>query len=316
MRDDLSPIRGEIREPGFRRLSHGLYQPLCPDLTARQELMRDLQAWLLVLPADAAYTHITGAWLNDWWLPVLPKFVPVFAASSVETNRPRRAGLVCSRLKRDSRPVRLHGLPVDRPEEVLLRSARDLAQLDLIAMVVSALRSGVVGRAELERVCATRRPGVRPLRHALRLANARNESPGEVLLTIFHESVDIPVEPQVELYEDGRFLGRADLLIKGTNHVQEYDGPAHRSGRQHMADLRRDRGLASTAYIRRGYTADDLLNHPLAVLQEIDRAIGRRHRPERVERWRTWVSRSTYSEAGRARLMNRWLRVSGVTDWS
>ena len=316
MRDDLSPIRGAIREPGFRRLSHGLYQPLCPNLNARQETIRDLQAWLLVLPADAVYTHVTGAWLNGWWLPVLPDFVPVFAASCLEANRPRRAGLVCSRLTRDSQPVRLHGLPVDRPEEVLLRAARDLAQLDLIVLVVSALRSGAVSRDQLERVCATRRPGVRPLRHALKLANPKNESAGEVLLTTFHELVGVPVEPQVELYEDGRFLGRADLLIKGTNFLQEYDGPVHRSGRQHVADLRRDRGLASTAYVRRGYTADDLLNHPLAVLQEIDRAIGRRHRPERVERWRAWVSRSTYSEAGRARLMNRWLRLSGVVDWS
>jgi hypothetical protein len=96
------------------------------ELSARDERMRDLCAWQLVLPSDAVFTHVTAAWLFDWWLPRLPEFVPTFAATAAET-RPRRAGLICSRLGAVAHDVQRFGLPVDHPAEVLIRAARDLA---------------------------------------------------------------------------------------------------------------------------------------------------------------------------------------------
>jgi very-short-patch-repair endonuclease len=318
MTQDLTPVRGEVRLAGFRRLSHGLYLPQAETSTDARELLRDLAAWRLVLPPDAVFTHVTAAALNGWWLPLLPEHVPVFAAYTGEAWLPRRSGLVCSRMRRTAEPappVLRRGLPCDAPEEVLLRAARDLAELDLIVLVTSAVRRGDVTGHALARICATRRPGVRRLRLAKAFADGRSESPGEVLLRVFHELADVPVQPQVDLHDDGRFLGRADLLIKGTNLVQEYDGAPHLERRQQVADRRRDRGLAGSPYVRRAYTGDDLTHHPLAVLQEIDRAIGRRHRPERLRRWRAWIARSTYSVEGRRRLQNRWLRVTELTDW-
>jgi hypothetical protein len=316
MTEDEAPIRGEIRVRGYRRVSHGLYLPLA-QLAPHEEWLRDLGAWRMVLPEDAVFTHVTAAALAGWWLPQLPEYVPVFAATTLHANRPRRPGLVCSRLDRDASELTFSGMPVDHPVEVLLRCSRDLTLLDLVPLVTAALRLGHVTPAELATVCATTRPGVRRLRWAVSLADARSESWWECALRLFHVTIDVPVEPQVQVYDDrGNLAARVDLLVTGTSHVHEYDGGQHREVRRHQLDLRRERRLADTSYTRRGFTADDLVNHPLVVLSEIDRALGRRHRPSRADLWRRWVAESTLSTGGRRRLMNRWLRLSGLTDWS
>jgi hypothetical protein len=149
------------------------------------------------------------------------------------------------------------------------------------------------------------------------LADPRSESPWETALRLFHVLAGIEVEPQVELFDaEGTFLARVDLLLTGTDNVHEYDGGDHRDRDRQRTDLRRERRLAGTPYVRRGFTSEDLVRHPLVMLAEIDRAIGRRHRPSRVRLWRRWVSEATLSADGRRRLMNRWMRLSGITDWS
>ena len=53
---------------------------------------------------------------------------------------------------------------------------------------------------------------------------------GETVLRVFHDVIDVPVEPQVTLLDDaGPVVGRADLLVSGTRFVHEYDGHHHRS---------------------------------------------------------------------------------------
>ena len=104
--------------------------------------------------------------------------------------------------------------------------------------------------------------------------------------------------------------------MKGTRRLHEYDGAVHRDGAQHRNDLRRERGLAGSDYERRGFTLDDLLNHPLVAMHEIDRELGRPHSSPGVTRWRRLVENSLYSEVGRRRVLNRWQRQMGVVDWS
>lgn len=262
-RHDDRPIRGEIRLAGVRRVNHGLGVIKRPGLTPDQELRRDLAAYLLVLPERAVFTHITGAWLLGWHLPHLPDQVPVFAAVAGDANRPRRQGLICSRLVGGREPTLRFGLPVDRPEEILLRAARDLALLDLLIMLESALARGDIDPKRMEQLLESRRPGVRTLREAWGRATGRCESPGETLLQQFHRVMGIPFEPQAIVHDDdGALVGVVDLRVSGTRFIHEYDGGHHRSKSQQRADLRRLRALADADYIRRGYTLDDLLNHP------------------------------------------------------
>ncbi len=314
--DDDEPIRGEVRLADHRRVSHGLFLKIRDGLSDDDEFRRELRAFLLVLPPDAVFTHVTAARLLSWRLPALPEQVPVFA-SVQGRRRPRRPGLICSRLVREPEPSTVDGLPVDTPEEVLLRAARDLGTIDLVIMIDSALERGDLEPVAMERMLQSGRPGVGPLRAAYALATARCESAGETMLRLFHEAMDIPVEPQVTLRDGmGRSIGRADLVVTGTALVHEYDGAGHRDKIQHRVDLRRERAWAGTPYVRRGFTLDDLLNHPAVVMYELDRTLARPHLISRLRKWRRMVDNSLYAEAGRARILNRWRRQMGVVDWS
>ena len=319
MRNDDEPIRGEIRVRGFRRVSHGLFVTERPGLGQDDEFLRDLRAWCLVLPDGAVFTHVTAAQLLGWRLPHLPTPVPVFAAVHGSERRPRRAGLICSRLVTTdgSAPVSAQGFPVDAPEEALLRAARDLGHLDLVVLVDSARALGHIDPDRMGAVLSSRRPGTRALAAAYAASDHRAESGGETLLRIFHQVLEIDVVPQVDLLDEREgVIGRADLMVSGSRDVHEYDGAGHRSPAQHRSDLRRERALTQAGYVRRGYTLDDLLNHPAAAMHELDRALRRRHRPYRLHRFRTMIDHSAYSTAGRERLLNRWRRSMGVTDWS
>jgi len=316
MENRSGAVRGEVRTKGYRRVSHGAYRR--DDGSDRDDQWRaELDAWCLVLPPDAAFTHVTAAGLLGWWMPQLPEQVPVFASTAAE-NQPRRAGLSCARIDRFAPPSVAAGFRVDVPAEVLLRASRDLGLLDMVVLVDSAVSAhGPALLDDLDAICTTGRPGVRRLRAARALSDHRSESAWETLLRLFHVSVKCEVEPQVPVFDrQGRFVARGDLWLVGTKVLHEYDGAVHRSGRQQTVDLRRSRQLTHTAYQRRGYTADDLLNHPVSVLRDVDAALERDHRPWRVATWRRWVSESTYSDEGRRRLQNRWWRLTGVNDWA
>jgi hypothetical protein len=314
------PIRGEIRIRGFRRVSHGLFLREQVGLSRSEELLRDLRAWHLLMPDDAVFTHLTAAWLLGWRLPQLPRPAPIFAAVHGGERRPRRPGLVFSRLvdTNEGGPGRnVQGLPVDSAEEILLRAARDLAHVDLVILIDSARALGHVDPERMRNVLSSHRPGTRALAAAYAVSDPRSESAGETVLRIFHRVMEVDAEPQVELHDSGgRVIARADLLVCGTREIHEYDGAGHRSQSQHRSDLRRERALTQASYVRRGYSLDDLLNHPAVVMHELDRVLRRSHRPERLRRWRRIVELSTYSGPGRDRLLNRWRRSMGVADWS
>src|SRR5262245_12138511 len=186
--DSDPPFRGEIRLVGERRVSHGVGVRRRDDLTPEQEFRRDLRAYLLVLPPSAVFTHVTGARLLGWDLPKLPDHVPVFVAVDGDQRRPRRPGLICSRLVRvrDCSPAYPWvGLPIDSPEEILLRAARDLGLLDLLIMLESALAKGHIDHDRMVLLLQSCRPGVPILREAWRRATGKSESPGETLLQQF-----------------------------------------------------------------------------------------------------------------------------------
>lgn len=301
-------------------MSHGLFVPVAEGLCEEVEFRRDLTAWMLVLPDRAVFTHLTAARLRRWRLPALPGQVPVFAAVRGTHRRPRRPGIICSRLIEPAEPKApemIEGLPVDSAEEVLLRCARDLGHLDLVVLIDSALALGHLDHDRMRKLLDSGRPGVRRLRAAYARSDRRAESAGETVLRVFHDAMDVPVESQVDLHDsDGRFLGRADLVVAGTGNVHEYDGSGHRRRDQQTSDLRRERRLTGTPYVRRGFTLDDLLNHSAVVMHELDRALDRPHQLHRLRRWRRLMDHSMYSDAGRDRLLNRWRREMGVTDWA
>ncbi|MBM7520424.1 hypothetical protein [Nocardioides nitrophenolicus] len=309
-------IRGEVRAAGHQRVAHGLYRIETPEIGDWENLLRDLGALLLVLPPGAVFTHVTAARLLGWKLPALPEQVPHFAAVRGQC-RPRRPGLICSRLTHDSTPSTAHGLPVDAPAEILLRAARDLGDLDLTIMVDSAARLGHIDDDAIQEILETKRPGTRRLSRVWEVHDRRAESAGETILRLFHDVLEIPTASQIDVHDDhGRWVCRADLQVLGTLDLHEYDGAVHRESAVHKRDLRRERAIASTRYRRRGFTLDDLLNHAATVMHELDRALNRPHQAERLRRWRALIDDSFYSAKGRDRVMNRWYRSTDPVVWA
>jgi hypothetical protein len=62
-------VRGRPRLQRWERLSHGLYVTKAPP----RHFIDDLRAWSLVLPATAAFTHLTAAELKAGGCPMRPR---------------------------------------------------------------------------------------------------------------------------------------------------------------------------------------------------------------------------------------------------
>ena len=206
--------------------------------------MADLLAWQQALRADASFTHLSSAIVCGWWLPVLPATLPVWIAQDKAHNHTRRHGARVLRSRLAPKFDVIAGVRVSRPADTLLASARDLAVLDLLVLVDSALQAGDVTLDDLREVVGRRRSGVPGLRAAIALADGRSESAWESLLRVLHTSCGIEVEPQREFRHRGQFVARGDLWLVGTRDLHEYDGAEHRDRQRQQQDLRRDRRIA------------------------------------------------------------------------
>ena len=276
------------------RLSHGVFASATPRFEGPFETM---EAWAPALPRSAVFTGLSAAHIYELWLPPLPQPMPLFVAMGGARGevRPARPELRVSEHPTRPAQVFVGAVPLATVPELLIASARVLGLLDLTVLVDAALHLQRVSRAELVLVSQRRRRGAPLLRDAIALADARSESPWETVLRLFHVAVGVPVTPQMELRDEGgAFVARADLVITGTRTLHEYDGGAHREPDVQREDLRRDRRLIASGHIRRGYTADDLRNHPAAILADCDATLGRRPDSARLDAWRVLTTDSLF----------------------
>ena len=302
MTDPLGAVRGRRRGPAWCRVSYGLHRP-AGDGPGRLE---DLAAWQLVLPPSGRFTHVTAAELHGWWLPPLPDDLPVFAAMSADESRPQRRELVVSRHSHLTTSTTLCGLRVDPPTDVLVACARHLRLLDMVVLVDAALQHRSCMLEDVRSAAASRRRGAPMLRQALAHADGRSESAWETLLRMLHVSCGIEVEPQFLLLdEEGALAARADLRLRGTTALHEYDGEHHLSRPRQRKDLARARRIGNQTWLRRGYTSSDVLHQAVGVLRDADLSLGREHRPERIRAWHELLADSCFTPSGRSRLLRR-----------
>ncbi|HEX4688303.1 MAG TPA: hypothetical protein VH228_16100 [Nocardioides sp.] len=306
MEDDI--WSGPRPHAGWSSLSRGVHVRA----DAMEDLATRLSAWQLALPFWSSFTGITAAQLRGWWLPPIPEAVPLFVASG-RSARISRPGLrVC---RHNSLPPwqLVRGVRVPGPAETVLACARDLELLDVVLIGDAALHCGDVTRAELVCVSRLRRRGAPLLRQAIALMDARAESIFEGLLRILHVVCGIEVEPQRDIVaDDGTFVARADLLLRGTTTLHEFDGGHHRTPQQQAQDLQRHRRLVTAGYQRRGFTSHDVLLRPLGVLRDADATVGRDHDPGRIQAWYSLLRDSLFTASGRRRLEER-LGLGGET---
>ncbi|HEV2216460.1 MAG TPA: DUF559 domain-containing protein [Candidatus Dormibacteraeota bacterium] len=114
----------------------------------------------------------------------------------------------------------------------------------------AALHAGTLEPADLHQYIDmnTGAKGIRRLRRAVALADARAESPMETRLRFDLVAARLPTpEVQVELHDRaGQFLARVDLFYPDARLVIEFDGQNHRE--RLAADLRRQNALVNAGY--------------------------------------------------------------------
>ena len=300
--DVVRSPRSRRQRPPTVRVGRGLHRPGEPDA-----VLADLRVWSSVLPKNACFTHLTALQARGLWLPRLPVGTPVFASMSTDDHRLRRPEIRTLRHTSGVSWSLVDGVRVAEPAESVLVSSRDLSSLDIVIAADGALHLTGCGLEDLAALARSRRWGAPALRRVLPLLDGRSESPWESVLRVFHRCAGVPVDPQVELFDDaGRFICRADLLVRGRRWVHEYDGAGHRTAQAHAADLRRDRAMLAGGYVRRGFTATDLTTGAFATMRELDEALGRPWDPVRLLRWRRLLEPSTLTPAGLRRLARRW----------
>ena len=261
--------RGQLRGASYRRLGSGLY--LWAGLKESPQLI--LAALARRLPAGAAFSGRTAAWLHG--LDVAP-CDPIEVTIPQGIGSGRRAGAVVRRVALDrGEIVRRRGLPATSP----LRTLVDLGGREpLTEGVVAAdlvLGAGLVTIADVRLHIAqhSKAKGIGRLRRVVDLAEPKAESAMETRLRMILVLARLPrPEVQVSIHDDqGRFLGRPDLLYRRQRLAIEYDGANHRE--RLVADNRRQNGLVGAGFRLLRFTAADVYGTPAALAMQVRQAL-------------------------------------------
>ncbi len=258
--DDLvgRPVRpADLRELGISPsvLRGRTWQPLAHGVHVRgledPSLVDRCRALGLVLTGDPVVSHGTAAalWgMPCWGAPVADVHVTRAPSASAIGRR----GVVNHRA--DLPPEHrgsVHGVAVTSPARTLLDLASGLPLDRLVATGDHCLRALGLGTAEVDEVIrwARRRRGVTTLRAALPLLDPRAESPPESLLRVWFALCWLPpFEPNAEIWDDGEFIARVDLLEGEHRLVVEYEGAYHRTREQYAADIGRRARLTALGF--------------------------------------------------------------------
>ena len=253
----------DLQTRSWTRLSRGQYAWVGLPYDARLRL----RAVVARMPLEYAFSGLTAAWLlgldvawNDPIEVTISRDVPVRARAGV---RLRRAALPQSDV------IRRQGFRTTSAE----RTVRDLGSradgVESVVAVDMALHAGLVGHSQLVNYVLAHpgEKGIKRLRRAVRLADARSESPMETRLRMELVKGRLPrPSVQAELRDaSGQFIGRADLYYPDRKLVIEYDGENHKD--RLVADLRRQNALFNAGYHLLRFTVADLRTSGSVVAQ-------------------------------------------------
>lgn len=293
----------QLRGPGWELVTRGVHRRK----ESPKNLLANCRAMLHVLPPGSAFCHLTAAALHGLWLPQLPEWMPILASLPPGVDRPERARMYVFRSRAGERsPNLVAGVPVLAPELVLGQLAEDLAVIDLVAAIDSALARGLCDLPAIEFAMRSRQRGLPVLRRALALADGRSESPWETRLRLIHQTAGLSVEPQFLVRDDsGSVVARADLRLTRTRRLPEYDGAPHRDRAQHEYDLEHDKLLARLGYERYGYIARELVHAPGQIIRDAEDALDTKPDPWRLTSWLDLAGPSVLTRDGKMRLLRR-----------
>ncbi|HEX7188239.1 MAG TPA: hypothetical protein VF423_08450 [Actinomycetes bacterium] len=290
-------LRALLTTDRVRRLLRGVYVDSVPSVDLRLRA----RALALVVPPDVVVCLRTAAWL--WGVEVSAmgahrSVPPIDLMRPAGSAAPRRLGTAghTGRLAAED-VVELGGLRVTSPVRTAVDIARLLARPDALATLdvfVGLPGVGRAGLAELVEQFAGYR-GVAQARELVALADARAESPMESRARLrAHDAGFPPFEPQVEVFDGGRFVARLDLGRRTERKALEYDGDvAHGTRRQQLHDRRRRQDVERCGWQVAVVTGEHVNGRGLAFENGVAELLGvgfrlSRHHPRRGGWERRW----------------------------
>lgn len=233
----------------------------------------------------AVITDISAARL--WWLPLPPWIglhddeLPVSVALAAGPNRPRRNGVRGRRLRLPADHVTTHReLTVTTPARTWLDCAALIPVEYIVAMGDVVLRRFPEQGELLESITrwGSGRRGIIAARQALPWLDARSESPGESIVRAHLVLGGVP-RPRcnLDIFDAGMWIARADLAWPAQKVIVEYDGAAHLDEKRRRSDAQRRNLLIDAGWIVLTFTAADL-RRPHAMVQLVRSALDSRAR--------------------------------------
>ena len=224
------------------------------------------------LPADAAFSGPTAAWLHGLDVPPCD---PIEVTIPLGAGVSARAGMAVRRVALSrTEVVRVRGLPATS----IIRTVCDLAcRLSLVEGVVivdAALHARRVGLDQLTAWAMSNRGrhGIGNLERVIHHAEPAAESPMESRLRMLLVLGGLPrPQAQVPIHDRwGRFVGRPDLYYEQHRLGIEYDGAVHRDSL--AADNRRQNALLRAGVRLLRFTGGDVLGNPESVVRLVREA--------------------------------------------
>ena len=238
--------RWHLEGASWRRVGRGLY--VWAELA--ETPVQKLEAARLRLPASAAFSGKTAAWLHGLDVP---------PCDPIETTLD------------GGEAVLRRGFRTTSMVRTLFDLSRRLRLVEAVVIADMALHAGLIERIELSTWIDSRKgcKGVRAARRVLELAEAGAESPMETRLRMLLVLNGLP-RPEVQVIlrdEGGAFLGRPDLFYREHKLGVEYDGETHRVSV--AEDNRRQNRLLVAGFKLLRFTAADVLRRPASVLAQV-----------------------------------------------
>lgn len=287
-----------LRGSKFRRIFNGVYisaqVPINPFVRA--------QAALVVHPPTAFASHLSAARVYD--LPV-PRHSDEHVSVFDESERRRRAGIVCHVAPGDSQVARHRNIRVSMPTQMFVELASILSLVDLVVVGDALARREWVTPQQLVDVSReSTSKHADAARRAAAYVRTEVDSPMETKLRMLIVLAGLP-EPEVNHKvrdESGRVIMRFDLSYPDLKLVIEYDGKQHEEdGYQRDRDVERREQLDDIRWRIVVVTSKQFHRAPAATLARIRKALverGARGLPPRLsDDWRPHFS--VYSKVGR-----------------
>lgn len=231
-----------------------------------------LRADRLVLPPDAAVSHVTGLLLHG---------VDLGSATRRHwsTNLPakrRAAGIVLHRRQAPLRPVLVDGIPVLPAHRCLVDAAIGLSHRDIVRIADDLVARGLTTPDRFAAYAWSRHlHGVRRSRANAGRVRERVRSFRETDLRLLLSVAGLPeAEVNLDLHDEhGTHLGCGDLVMRRWRIVLEYDGWYHeRTATQRHRDLLRREGLEAAGWVVIVLVSSDL-ERPANLIGRVWRAL-------------------------------------------